>query len=139
MALFLMMLNSIVQPNYVSTVYFLYSLVMTMMLMTRDKKVIQTKFTLSISMIAISFLALAIKCILVFLMLKDQDIPTYTKDDLLFYRNLGIIINQKDNIVENFQTFFFDTFEGFLSIFITLILRQHYNDFTKPRGFEEGH
>lgn len=73
-----MMLNSIIQPNYVNSVYFLYSMVMTLISMTRNHKVIQTKFTLSIVMIAISFLTLASKCVLVFLMLKDKKIPTYS-------------------------------------------------------------
>jgi len=44
-------------------------------------------------MIVISFLALGTKCVLVFLMLKDKKIPTYNDEDLLFYRNFGIIIN----------------------------------------------
>lgn len=84
---------------------------------------IRTKFTLSIVMIVISFLALGTKCVLVFLMLKDKKIPTYNDEDLLFYRNFGIIINQKANLVENFRTLFFDSMEGFLSILITLVYR----------------
>lgn len=93
MVLFLMMINSIIQPNYVNSVYFLYSIVITLISLSKNPKTIQIKFSISIAMIVISFLALATKCVLVFLMLKDKRIPTFTEDDLLQYRNFGIIIN----------------------------------------------
>jgi hypothetical protein len=88
-----MMLNSIIQPNYVNSVYFLYSICMTLISTTKNPKMIHTKFSFSIVMIVISLLALATKCVLVFLMLKDKKIPTYNNEDLLFFRNFGIIIN----------------------------------------------
>jgi surface polysaccharide O-acyltransferase-like enzyme len=91
--LFLMMLNSIIQPSYVNTIYFVYSICITLISTTRDPKMIHKKFSLSIAMIVISFLALATKSVFVFLMLKDKKIPTYNEGDLLFYRNFGIIIN----------------------------------------------
>jgi hypothetical protein len=111
---------------------------MTQINMTRNLEVIKTKFTISIALIVISAIIFGTKCVLVFLMLKDKKIPTYTEDDILFYKNFGIIINQKANLVENFYTLFFDSMEGFLAIAITIVYRQHYNDVPKPTGFEEG-
>lgn len=69
------MLNSIIYPNYVSSAYFIFSLAMVSMMMTREHSVVKTKFYVSIFMIIIPTVIFATKCVLVFLMLKNRTIP----------------------------------------------------------------
>jgi hypothetical protein len=107
------------------------------MSMTRNVSTIKVKFSLSITMIVISILVLAAKCALVFLMLKDRKIPEFKANDILFYKNVGIIILQKENKVNNFNTLFFDSMECFLSIMITIIYKKHLNDVKLPLGVTE--
>jgi hypothetical protein len=126
------MLNSIISPNYVNSFYFIFSILMTMMAMSRNLSTIKAKFSLSITMIVISILVLSGKCVLVFLMLKDRKIPEFTDKDLLFYKNIGIIINKKESLVNNFNTLFFDSMECFLTIFITIVYKKHLNDVKLP-------
>jgi hypothetical protein len=86
------MLNSIIHPQYVSSAYFLYSLAMVSMMMTREHSVVKTKFYASIFMIVISIIIFATKGIIVFLMLKNRRIPELTDDEIFFYKNFGIYI-----------------------------------------------
>lgn len=104
-----MMFNSIISPNYINSFYFIFAILMTMVSMTRNIGTIKVKFSLSITMIVLSIAVLATKCVLVFLMLKDRKIPDYTANDIMFYKNIGIIILQKENKVNNFNTLFFDS------------------------------
>ena len=52
---FLLMLNAVVFPNFVSCIYFGYSLILTLMAMTRNQKTIKTKFSLSLMMALFAF------------------------------------------------------------------------------------
>ena len=87
-----MMLNSVIYPNYISSAYFLYSLSLASLLMTRIDRIIRSKFYLSILFIVVAILVLIGKSITVFLLFKNKVIPDMSIDDITFYKNLGIII-----------------------------------------------
>lgn len=54
--IFVQMVNSIVYPNYFSSAYFAYTLLMTLFAMSQDKTVNQFKFFLAIAMIVACFI-----------------------------------------------------------------------------------
>lgn len=51
-----------------------------------------------------------------------------TKDDLLFYNNLGIFINEDSLKIDEFHSFFYDAAVGAISIGLSVVYRIHYND-----------
>jgi hypothetical protein len=52
----LLLLNAVVYPNYLSTSYFAYALILTVFSMTRVIQTIKSKFILSICMIFVSLI-----------------------------------------------------------------------------------
>ena len=88
----MMMLNSIILPNYFSSVYFVFSLAMGYIMMTRVDSTIRKKFSLSIFMILFAIGTFITKGVLCFLILKDRKIPELSASDIMFYKNLGIWI-----------------------------------------------
>jgi hypothetical protein len=69
---FLLMLNSVIYPNYITSFYFAFSLLLMILMMTRVAKTNKIKFFLSIGMIVSSILILAGKASIVFLFLKTK-------------------------------------------------------------------
>jgi hypothetical protein len=122
------MLNSVVYPNIISAVYFLHALLLVWLMMTRVDRVIKSKFYISIMMILAALAALVGKSVIVYFMWKNKRIPTFTTDDILFYKNFGILILQKTVLIDNVSTFLNDFLEIILTIAVTIIYRQHYND-----------
>ena len=133
-----MTLNSIILPNYFTSVYFLYALFMTGTMMKTHSETIKRKFKMSICLILLSIGIFFTKGILSFLILKDRRIPELSPEDIMFYKNLGIWIYQETNEIDGYKTLLFDAFEILLSMFITCIHRIHFNDVSKDKtGMDE--
>jgi hypothetical protein len=68
-------MNSIILPNYFSSVYFLFALGMMVSMLTKSDQKIRYKFNISIFMILVTIGSFIAKGVMSFLILKDRRIP----------------------------------------------------------------
>ena len=68
--IFLLLLNAVIYPNFISAGYFIYALTLISMAMTRDNEIIKIKFYLSIAMIILSVIIGVSKYYLLYLNLS---------------------------------------------------------------------
>jgi hypothetical protein len=71
------------------------------------------------------------KSVVIFLMMKNQRVPSLTAEDIAFYKNIGILVNEKKKEIDTLNTLVYDAAQGFLGIVLTIIYRLHYNDVQK--------
>jgi hypothetical protein len=60
--------------------------------------------------------------------MKDRAVPSMTDDDVFFYKNLGIYIIADKQIIDNFNSLFWDFLHGFFALILVIISRKHFND-----------
>ena len=117
------MLNSIFYPNIGTAVYFVLSIFLTALCLSKDEKKIKLKQILCISIIAISLGILITKAVFIVDLNSDVDL-TLDSDDALMYKTSGIYVtlnSSKNAVVNVFMSIFFDFMEFFLCIIMTIL------------------
>lgn len=77
--LFLMLLNSVIYPNAATAVYYVITLSLTGISLTKDRKKVQLKYGISIATLVITLLILIAKAIILVLLNHEGEI-TLTSD-----------------------------------------------------------
>lgn len=70
-------------------------------------------------------------------MMRDLVVPTLTDEDIIYYSNFGLYIIKEKQLIDQFNSLFYDGVQMFLGIILTCIYRSHYNDVQKPHTPDE--
>lgn len=137
--LILSLLNSVVYPNIGTSVYFVFSLFLTALCLTRDEKKIRIKQIFSIAIMVIA-VGISITKTVFIVNLHKQGQIRLDEDDTLMYKTCGIYIHlstSKIGVINVFMSVFFDLMEFFICIFLTILYGNQRHDarlVVKPDG-----
>lgn len=121
--LILLLLNSIVYPNFGTALYLIFALSLTGLCLSKEEKKINLKQIFAI-VILISSVAILITKAVFIVDLHKQGELNLDETDILMYRTCGIYIHLTTNkigIINVFMSIFFDIMEFILCILVVIL------------------